>query len=307
MATLHDTETPVHTVDDRAVIDLRDDIVRIDLSTEAAGDIVVDLTEPNPYTSGYHRSPEQCDRLQHQILELIEPSVVPASGLLYLVIDGTSPLADWNRSLEMRQGWGDMPTYMNGYEHASIAVVVVDFLRSDGPLITQAGRAVRGSHVAAFSCGSQVVDSLSGRVDPAEVAASLGIESMRSCWDVTTFISVPGLARSERFPVGYGVMNYLGVTRQALAAGVTHFPCYVNDETRRSFERMGLQAHQILDRDLEAPLVDGYEYNRAFTAAVVPVAEMAATLFGDDHPLAAFIRPFRQLEMPVVEIRAGRR
>jgi hypothetical protein len=298
---LCDVATEVHETEDSAVIDLTDDVVRIDLS---AGE-VIDLTEPNPYARGYFRTPEQCADLERRIIELIDPAIIPDSGLVQVMIEGASPLADFNRTLEMSQGWLDMPTYMHGYEHATLAIALVDFDR-ERPAITNGGRIVLGRLTAPYSSGSQVIDALGDRIDPQAVGAELGAD-LRTCMDGTTFIAVRGLPRSPKFPFGYGLLNFVGFTRLMLAENAPWGFAYVNQESLDFFTKVGLRYQLILGEELQAPLVDGHQYNADFHAVVLPQETFLRSFLSDDHPLAAVVEPYRKMALPQLMVRSPSR
>lgn len=294
-----DTDIAVISTSDELVIDLTSDEAVIDLTRlpgPPAGDGF------NPHTPGYHRTEEECRELERRIISLIPADAVPASGVVMMSIDGASPLVDLSRTREMQLGWGDLPTYMHGYEAAATNMMLVDFRRPDGPAIVMAGRLVDGSLTPPTSSGSQVIDSLSDRISADEVVRWLGRTTLRDCWDVTTFYTVTDLARSERFPFGYAPLGYVGLCRYAFWKTVPLFFSYVNDATMRSFERVGITWRDVADRELRAPLVDGWEYNSSFKAVVQSIIDLSLPLFDPDHVFNPIVETYRAMDLPTVVV-----
>ncbi len=271
----------------------------IDLTEEAR---LIDLSVDSPFVAGYHRTPEELAILEQRILSYVPVEAIPASGLVFVEMSGLSSASDWFRTSEMNLEWGDMPVWMIGFEHAARCFALCDFGAVDGPAIVRGFRVGIGA-LGAGRTGSQVVDSLLDQVSVEEILAFHGIDDLRRCWDVTSFFTVPGHKRNDRYPFGYAPYAYLGIFRRALQCDMPMGISYTNRLTDDSLAKSMIPSVALAGRDLRAPAVEGYEYNVEMKAFVLPTFDGGAMLFDPGHEYGPMLEPFRNTPMANVLVR----
>jgi hypothetical protein len=263
---------------------------------------IIDLTADEPWRAGYFRTDQEILDLEQKLIGLIDPEVAALSGLVMVETDAASPLTDITRSLEMKFGWEDLPVYMHGYEHAAPGSYLVDFDRPT-PRIVFAGRGVRGPMLGPQSSGSQVIDSVE-HVTAAEVRSYYGIPDLHACFDVTTVYRRKGVERAKA-QKDYFAYIFLVMTRVAFEANVPYLMAYMNPLSKMAVDRLGYPTEPLCGREIQAPLVEGYEYNADFQATAIPADFLYDTLFNPNHALAAFVEPLRSVNVPMVNVRVA--
>ena len=271
----------------------------IDLTEEAR---LIDLSVDSPFLAGYHRTAKELATLEQRILSYVPAAAIPGSGLVFVEMSGLSSVSDWFRTSEMNLGWGDMPVWMIGFEHAARCFALCDFGADDGPAIVRGFRIGIGA-LGAGRSGSQVVDSLLSQVSVEEICAFHGVDDLRRCWDITSFFTVPGHKRNGRYPFGYAPYAYLGIFRRALQCDMPMGISFTNRLTDDSLAKSMIPTVALAGRDLRAAAVEGYEYNVEMKAFVLPAFDGGAMLFDPGHEHSPMLQAFRNTPMANVLVR----
>ncbi len=296
-------ELPIHDADaDRDEMNHRvpSHVSVIDLTLPGA---VIDLRAASP-AERYREARDDMAMLLGELrAELPNDAFEAGNGVVGVFAHGESRYGDIVRAVEIDQGWGDMPTYMDGYEHASVFFLWFDNSADGERELVHCGRLLRGDLLSSTSCGSQVVDTALAHVDAQvtvdEVLAFHQIADIRSCWDIVSSISLNS-RRVTRTP--YGLLSFRMGLDLLAAHDVPKAFSWINPLTQRSFRRLSMPATQLCGRTIPAPKIDGYEYNEGFFAGCQDVIESRSGLMNTRHKTGSYVATARDWPLSFVSL-----
>jgi hypothetical protein len=266
-------------------------------------DAVIDLRATSPADRYREAHDDSALLLRELRAELPNVAFEEGNGVVGVFAHGESRYGDIVRAVEIDQGWGDMPTYMDGYEHASVFFLWFDNSAGGQRDLVHCGRLLRGDLLASTSCGSQVVDTALAHLDAPvtvdEVLTFHQIADIRSCWDIVSSISLNsrGVTRTP-----YGLLSFRMGLDLLAAHDVPKAFSWINPLTQRSFRRLAMPATQLCGRTIPAPQIDGYEYNEGFFAGCQDVIESRAGLMNTRHKAGSYVATARDWPLSFVSL-----
>ena len=271
-------------------------ITVIDITSSEA---VIDLRAASPQERYREARDDAGFLLKELSAEIPGEAFSAGDGVVGVLAQGESKYGDIVRATELEMGWGDMPTYMDGYEHASVFFFWFDNSIQRTPELAHCGRLLRGDRLPPTSSGSQVVDSALSEVTVESVRAFHQIADIRRCWDITSSVS---LNRRGVTRIPYGLLSFrMGLDLLAAHDAPKAFS-WLNPLTQRTFRRLSMPATQLCGRTIAAPQIDGYSYNKSFVAGCQDVVDSRAGLMHTRHEVGSYAATIRDWPMSLVTL-----
>jgi hypothetical protein len=262
-------------------------------------ELLIDLTE-STQVQRYNTALETAPALTEELIDLLPNDCYEfGEGLVCVVAPGESKYGDIVRAWETKMGWGDMPTYMNGYEHASVFTLFIDKDPTGRAELVHCIRQLQGSRLGPESSGSQVIDSASFAITADEVRSFYGIDDLHTCWDTTSSVSLNkrGVKR-----VPYGLLFLRLGLDYMYAHGAPKSFNWINPLTLKSIRRMGFAPDLLCEREIQAPLVDGYEYNERFIAGAQDTVTTRSAILSTHHREGSLAAKVRDWPLSIVSL-----